>query len=145
MAVKIRLRRMGAKKRPFYRFVVADSRSPRNGRFIEEIGYYNPIIEPVEIKIKEDRAIKWLRDGAMPTDTVRGLMNRLGIIEKAKDKNYSPEEGSIIHVGAIEAKKPMPVQPKVEEAPVEDVQEPEVEESEAVEAEAEEAKEEAEE
>lgn len=94
MAVKIRLRRMGAKKRPFYRFVVADSRYPRNGRFIEEIGFYNPVVEPVELVIKEDRAIKWLRDGAQPTDTVRALLNKKGIIEKAKDKDYVPSENT---------------------------------------------------
>ncbi len=134
MAVKIRLRRMGAKKRPFYRFVVADSRSPRNGRFIEEIGFYNPILDPVEIKIKEDRAIKWLRDGATPTDTVRGLMNRLGIIEKAKDRSYTPEENAIIHVGALEANKAKKEAPKVEKAKEEVVEEaPEVEEVEATE------------
>lgn len=115
MAVKIRLRRMGAKKRPFYRFVVADSRAPRNGKFIEEIGFYNPILDPVEIKIKEDRAIKWLRDGATPTDTVRGLMNRLGLIEKAKDRSYEPAENAIVHVGALEANKVKPVAPKAEE------------------------------
>lgn len=91
MAVKIRMRRMGSKKRPFYRFVVADSRFPRNGRFIEEIGYYNPVSDPVQLEVKEDRAVKWLREGAQPTDTVRALLNKLGIIEKSKDKNFNPE------------------------------------------------------
>ncbi len=114
MAVKIRMRRMGAKKRPFYRFVVADSRSPRNGRFIEEIGYYNPIVKPVELVVKEDRAIKWLRDGAQPTDTVRGLFNRLGIIEKSRDKNYVPSEEPAVK--AEEVKEEV----VVEEAPVEE-------------------------
>ena len=71
MAVKIRLRRMGAKKAPFYRIVVADSRAPRDGRFIEEIGYYNPITEPAEVKINEEKATKWLNDGAQPTDVVK--------------------------------------------------------------------------
>lgn len=82
MAVKIRLKRMGAKQRPFYRIVVADSRSPRDGRFIETVGTYNPIMEPAEIKIDEEKAIKWLKDGAIPTDTVRDLFRSQGIMEK---------------------------------------------------------------
>lgn len=81
MAVKIRLKRMGAKKKPFYRIVVADSRSPRDGRFIEEIGYYNPVSEPVDIKINDEKANKWLKDGAQPTDTVKALFKKQGIIE----------------------------------------------------------------
>ncbi len=81
MAVKIRLRRMGAKKSPFYRLVVADSRSPRDGKFIEEIGYYNPIKEPIEIKIDEEKAKKWLEIGAKPSDTVKALFKKQGIIE----------------------------------------------------------------
>lgn len=81
MAVKIRLRRMGAKKAPFYRLVVADSRSPRDGRFIEEIGYYNPIVNPAEIKIDSEKAKKWLADGAQPSDTVKSLFKKAGIIE----------------------------------------------------------------
>lgn len=81
MAVKIRLKRMGAKKRPFYRIVVADSRSPRDGRFIEEIGTYNPIAEPAEVKIDKDSAIKWVNNGAQPTDTVRNLFKQTGILE----------------------------------------------------------------
>ena len=74
MAVKIRLRRMGAKKAPFYRVVVADSRYPRDGRFIEEIGYYNPLEEPAVIKIDTEKAEKWIANGAQPTDTVKALM-----------------------------------------------------------------------
>lgn len=81
MAVKIRLKRMGAKQRPFYRVVVADSRSPRDGRFIEEIGTYNPIMEPAEIKINKEAAIKWIGNGAQPTDTVRALFRKSGILE----------------------------------------------------------------
>ncbi|CCC57835.1 MULTISPECIES: 30S ribosomal protein S16 [Caloramator] len=80
MAVKMRLRRMGAKKAPFYRIVVADSRSPRDGRFIEEIGYYNPTTEPADIKIDAEKAKKWLSNGAQPTDTVRSLLKKAGII-----------------------------------------------------------------
>ena len=85
MAVKIRLKRMGAKKKPFYRLVVADSRSPRDGRFIEEIGYYNPVSKPVELKINEERAIKWLSEGAQPTDTVKDLFKKNGIYEKLQE------------------------------------------------------------
>ena len=70
MAVKMRLKRMGAKKRPFYRIVVADSRSPRDGRFIEEVGYYNPIENPAVVKVDKEIALKWLNNGATPTDTV---------------------------------------------------------------------------
>ena len=81
MAVKIRLKRMGSNKKPFYRIVVADSRSPRDGKFIEEIGYYNPITEPAEIKIDAEKAKKWLDCGAQPSDTVRSLLKKSGIIE----------------------------------------------------------------
>ena len=79
MAVKIRLRRIGAKKAPFYRVVVADSRYPRNGRFIEEIGYYDPLKNPAEIKIDAEKAQKWLSTGAQPTDTVKSLLQKSGI------------------------------------------------------------------
>lgn len=82
MAVKIRLKRMGAKKAPFYRVVVADSRSPRDGRFIDSIGTYNPLTTPAEIKINEESAIKWLNNGAIPTDTVKNLFSKAGIMEK---------------------------------------------------------------
>ncbi|MDE5984946.1 MAG: 30S ribosomal protein S16 [Eubacterium sp.] len=80
MAVKIRLRRMGAKKAPFYRVVVADSRYPRDGRFIEEIGTYNPMTEPAEIKIDADKAKKWISNGAQPTDTVKNILKKEGIL-----------------------------------------------------------------
>ena len=79
MAGKIRLRRMGAKKAPFYRVVVADSRYPRDGRFIEEIGTYNPLTEPADIKIDAEKAQKWLGNGAQPTDTVKVLLKKSGI------------------------------------------------------------------
>ncbi|MFC4617319.1 30S ribosomal protein S16 [Camelliibacillus cellulosilyticus] len=82
MAVKIRLKRMGAKKRPFYRVVVADSRSPRDGRIIEQIGTYNPITEPAEVKIDEEKALDWMAKGAKPSDTVRNLFSHQGIMEK---------------------------------------------------------------
>ena len=80
MAVKIRLRRMGAKKNPFYRIVVADSRYPRDGRFIEEIGYYNPMEEPSVVKVDPEKAKKWMQSGAQPTDTVRALFKKHGVI-----------------------------------------------------------------
>lgn len=81
MAVKIRLKRMGAKKAPFYRVVVADSRSPRDGRFIEEIGYYNPMTNPAEINIDVEAAKKWIASGAQPTETAKGLLKKSGAID----------------------------------------------------------------
>lgn len=86
MATRIRLRRMGAKKKPFYRIVVADSRSPRDGRFIEEIGYYDPCKNPAEVKVDDEKAVKWLQSGAQPSETVRALLNKAGLIEKAAVK-----------------------------------------------------------
>ena len=82
MAVKIRLKRMGSNKKPFYRIVVADSRAPRDGRFIEEIGYYNPVSEPKQIKINDEKAKKWLGVGAQPTETVKKLLQSQEIIAK---------------------------------------------------------------
>ena len=82
MAVKIRLKRMGSNKKPFYRIVVADSRSPRDGKFIEEIGYYNPVSQPKQVKINDEKALYWLSNGAQPTDTVRNLLVNNGIMEK---------------------------------------------------------------
>ena len=79
--LKIRLRRMGAKKAPFYRIVVADSRAPRGGAFVEEIGYYNPISEPVELKVDVEKARNWMKNGAQPTDTVRALLKKSGAID----------------------------------------------------------------
>ena len=76
MAVKIRLKRIGAKKAPFYRVIVADERSPRNGRFIDEIGYYNPLTNPAEVKIDGEKAKKWIANGAQPTETVRALLKK---------------------------------------------------------------------
>ena len=81
MAVKIRLKRMGMKKHPFYRIVVADERNARDGRFIEEIGYYDPMKQPAEIKVDNEKAQKWMKNGAQPTDTVRVLLKKSGAIE----------------------------------------------------------------
>ena len=79
--LKIRLRRMGAKKAPFYRIVVADSRAPRDGAFVEEIGYYNPASEPAELNVDNEKAAQWIKNGAQPTDTVRGLLKKSGAIQ----------------------------------------------------------------
>jgi small subunit ribosomal protein S16 len=93
MAVKLRLKRMGAKKRPFYRIVAADSRSPRDGRFIETVGTYNPLVEPAEVKVNEEVALKWLSTGAEPTDTVRSLFKQAGIMEKFHNKKIAEKSG----------------------------------------------------
>ncbi len=92
MAVKIRLRRMGAKKSPFYRVVVADSRSPRDGRFIEILGQYNSTTEPAVINIDEEKAIEWLQKGAQPTDTVKALFGSIGILKKWDEVKRSKRE-----------------------------------------------------
>jgi small subunit ribosomal protein S16 len=82
VAVKIRLRRIGAKKKPIYRMVVADSRSPRDGRFIEMVGHYNPLVDPPQITVNEDRVHQWLKWGAQPTETVKALLARVGVWQK---------------------------------------------------------------
>ena len=84
MSVKIRLTRLGDKKSPFYRIVVADSRYPRDGRFIEEIGYYNPMEEPSVVKVDPEKAKKWIANGALPTDTVKALLVKEGVIPEGK-------------------------------------------------------------
>ena len=93
MAVKMRLRRMGAKKNPFYRIVVADSRSPRDGRFIEEIGYYDPVKTPATVKVDRDLAIKWLNQGATPTDTVRDILSKEGILKELHESKMTKKAG----------------------------------------------------
>ena len=85
--VKIRLRRMGAKKHPFYRLVVADSRSPRDGRFIEHLGYYDPMTDPVVVKIDVDKVVRWLQQGAQPSEAARSLLKREGILERRTEKS----------------------------------------------------------
>ncbi|MDO4793769.1 30S ribosomal protein S16 [Filifactor villosus] len=80
--VKIRLRRMGSHKKPFYRIVVADSRAPRNGRFIEEIGYYNPVSEPKKVEVNEEKALKWMLTGAQASETVKSLFKKNGLLDK---------------------------------------------------------------
>lgn len=92
MAVKLRLKRMGAKQRPFYRIVAADSKSARDGRFIELVGTYNPITVPHEVKIDEEKALYWLNHGAQPTDTVRSLLKDAGIMKKYADSKTKPKK-----------------------------------------------------
>ncbi len=92
MAVRIRLTRMGRKKRPFYRIVVADSRAPRDGRFIEHVGYYDPLKDPAEVKVEEERVLYWLGVGAQPSDTVRSILKRLGIWDKFLEKKGKKQE-----------------------------------------------------
>ena len=92
MAVKLRLKRMGAKQRPSYRIVAADSRSPRDGRFIETVGTYNPVAQPAEVKIDKELALKWLNNGAQPTDTVASLLRKEGIMKEYKDSKVKKEK-----------------------------------------------------
>ena len=89
MAVKLRLKRMGSKQKPFYRIVAADARSPRDGRFIETVGTYNPLKNPTEIKVDEEKALTWLNNGAQPSDTVRNLLSQKGIMQKFAESKKS--------------------------------------------------------
>lgn len=89
MAVKLRLKRMGAKQKPFYRIVAADSRSPRDGRFIETVGTYNPVAQPAEMKIDKELVLKWLNNGAQPTDTVASILRKEGIMKEFKNSKTS--------------------------------------------------------
>ena len=92
MAVKIRLKRMGAKKNPFFRIVVADSRAPRDGRFIESIGYYDSTVQPAVVQIDEEKALSWMSKGAQPTDTVKSLFSKDGIIAKYAEAKATQSE-----------------------------------------------------
>ena len=89
MSVKIRLKRMGSKKRRFYRIVVADSRSPRDGRFIETVGTYNPLTEPEQVTLKEEAIMNWLGNGAQPSDTVRNILSKQGVMKKFHEAKFS--------------------------------------------------------
>jgi len=93
MAVKIRLKRIGAKKNPVYRLVVADSRSPRDGKFIEEIGHYNPATVPAVVNIDADKALEWLKKGAQPSDTVRSLLRKAGVMSKLAAEKEAMAKG----------------------------------------------------
>ncbi|MBR2685993.1 MAG: 30S ribosomal protein S16 [Erysipelotrichaceae bacterium] len=92
MAVKLRLKRMGAKKAPFYRIVAADSRYPRDGRFIESIGYYDPTREPAEVKVDKELALKWLNNGAQPSDTVRNILSKQGVMKEFNDAKHAAKK-----------------------------------------------------
>lgn len=89
--VKIRMKRMGTKKRPFYRIVVADSRAPRDGRFIEELGYYNPLTEPKTLKVDGEKVQKWISNGARPSDTVMRLLKTFNVLESNKEEKVEEE------------------------------------------------------
>lgn len=116
MAVKLRLTRMGAKKAPFYRIVAIDSRKARDGQYIEQIGYYNPVRQPAEIKIDAELAKKWLAVGAQPTDTVRDLLYHAGILENTKKAAYVKERGASAPATKEDALE-MAVQAAVDEDP----------------------------
>lgn len=90
MAVRIRLKRMGAKKRPFYRLVVAPSTAPRDGRFIETIGYYNPLTDPATVQVDVEKALYWLEHGAQPTDTAKDILRRAGVLEAWQQRKAQP-------------------------------------------------------
>lgn len=92
MAVSIRLKRMGRKKKPFYRVVVADSRTPRQGVAIDDLGYYDPMTEPAQIQIDEEKALTWLKEGAKPTDTAKSLLSKVGVLKKLQGQDQPPEE-----------------------------------------------------
>ena len=92
MAVRLRLKRMGAKKAPFYRIVAADSRYPRDGRFIESIGYYDPTREPAEVKVDKELALKWLNNGAQPSDTVRNILSKQGVMKEFNDAKHAAKK-----------------------------------------------------
>lgn len=89
MSVKIRMRRMGSKRNAFYRIVVADSRMPRDGRFIEQVGYYNPVAQPKQLKLDQDKIFAWLQKGAQPSETVRSLLSGAGLMKKLHDSKYN--------------------------------------------------------
>ncbi len=117
MAVKIRLKRMGAKQRPFYRIVVADSRSPRDGRFIETLGTYNPITKPATITVDEEKTINWLSKGAIPTDTVKNILSDKGIIAKFAASKVKKSNKKIVKETKEEVKEEI----KEEKKPVKKV------------------------
>ena len=89
MSVKIRLKRMGSKKNPFYRMIVADSRSPRDGRFIAQVGTYNPLTEPAQVKLEEEDILGWLNNGAQPSDTVKNILSKAGIMKKYHEAKFT--------------------------------------------------------
>lgn len=135
MAVKIRLRRMGSNKSPFYRLVVADSRSPRDGRFIEEIGYYNPVSEPKVVKIDGDKAKEWIAKGAQPTEGVVRLLESQGIIEKTEKNWERKAQADAAKNAMIEERKAKAAARKAAEVPADETSSDEASVSEAPESE----------
>jgi len=141
LAVRIRLRRMGRKKRPFYRIVAADARFPRDGRFIEELGYYNPLEDPFKVEVNEERVLYWLQQGAQPTTTVKSLLRKRGIIlrfdlmrqglpaEKIEEEMKKWEVLQLERLKRRAAKRAEAEKEKVSEAPAEEVEEPKEAES----------------
>ncbi len=110
MAVKIRLKRMGSKKRPFFRVVAADSRSPRDGRFIETLGYYNPMADPPEIKFDDDKVYKWLDNGAIPTENARQLLRKAGLLERWRLLKQGVKISELdAKIEELRAKQPKPI------------------------------------
>lgn len=138
MSVRIRLRRMGAKKRPFYRFVVTDSRSPRDGRFSEILGYYNPIETPAKVMVEEERIYHWLKQGAVPTETVNSLFRQVGLISKWEKLSKGEDVSGIELLTQItERKKKKKTKKRVVKAEGPEAKEEEVKEAAQVEPEAE--------
>jgi small subunit ribosomal protein S16 len=129
MAVKIRLRRMGAKKKPFYRVVVADSRSPRDGRFIEELGWYDPLKDPAELNIDANAARKWLDNGARPTDTAKAILKKAGVYDAPviEDREETSGDDAALAAEAVEA--PAEEAGAVEDAPADEAEEAPAEEA----------------
>jgi len=129
MAVKIRLKRMGAKKKPFYRVVVADSRSPRDGRFIQELGWFDPLKDPIELKLDVEAARKWIGNGAQPTDTARALLKKAGVFDAPSEE--TPDEEAPVAAEEAPAAEEAGIEEAVQEAPVQETepaaQEPEAE------------------
>jgi small subunit ribosomal protein S16 len=123
VSVKIRLKRMGSKKKPFYRIIAADSRSPRDGRFIETLGYYNPMMNPPDVKLHEDALYKWMERGALPTSNTEGILRKVGFMQKwqlfkqgVKREDIDAQVGERI----LEPTKPRPAKAKVPEKPAEE-------------------------
>ena len=118
MAVKIRLKRMGAKKKPFYRVIVADSRTTRDGKFIEELGYFDPLKDPAEIRIDGEKARKWIANGAQPTDTVRALLKKCGALEPPAADENGTDAGDAGTAQTETADAPLAEGAAIETAPV---------------------------
>ena len=115
MALAIRLNRMGRKKKPFYHVVVIDKRKPRQGVPVDDLGYYNPMIDPAEIRIDEVKALKWLKEGAIPTQTVRSILSKIGVLQKLHNEQYGKENEAETEVDEVEIEAETIEQPSSEE------------------------------